>query len=534
MNLRSLWIFCFLCTTLSLLYAQTDVDAFRLSQYGTFGTARAQAIGGAITAVGADITSATTNPAGLGLMRTSTFQFSPSISLYNTTGRFIDRENTQSDFSASIPSMGVAFTSVNYQGEDGSKRDGAVSFTFAMGYNQLENFERNTIVQDAFNEFSSITNFFTELAGDTPPSLLGQNSFAALAYDAFLIDSIWDGSQVGYFGAAERGQIDQTIQVQEFGRRTGWYFSLGNNLNDKIIWGATLNLESVRYTRSFSFTEEDTRELYEFYEPRPNTGFPLELPLVDLRFFDRFTTRGTGYGGTFGMIIRPINPLRIGISARTPTFYQLRDVFDTEMSSTHIFRDSVGPEIATATTSQDFIARYQLLSPFRANVGIMYQIQKYGFLSADVEYVNYNQMRLSSQVTDVTSPDFYSFEVENQTIEENYLPVFNLRVGGEARWEMLRFRAGYAYLPGPTTAESKQYVDDVDRVSIRNIDDSRQILSFGVGYRQPNFAFDVSLINQQQQSKEKPYTLSEPEAFQPTLIRNNRSTRLTATLGFYW
>ncbi|MEL6135202.1 MAG: hypothetical protein AAFR59_17730, partial [Bacteroidota bacterium] len=384
------------------IMAQTDVDAFRFSQYGTFGTARTQALGGAITALGADITSATVNPAGLGLMRTSTFQFSPSISLNNTRGQFIDRQNTQSDFYAGIPSMGVAFTSLNIQGEDAEKRDGPVSFVFAAGYNQLENFERNTVVQDAFNEFSSISNFFAELAGDVPADQLGANSFAALAFDAFLIDSIRDIPGVSYYGAADRGQIDQTIQIQESGRRTGWYFSVGNNLNDKIMWGATLNLESVRYTRSISVTETDSRGNYEFYDPFLNNGFPVELPLEDLRFFDRFTTRGTGYGGTFGIIVRPVAPLRIGISARTPTFYQLRDVFDTEMSSTHVFDDSVGTETFTATTSQDFISRYQLLSPFRANVGIMYQIQKYGLLTADVEYVNYSQMNLSSQVTDVT------------------------------------------------------------------------------------------------------------------------------------
>jgi hypothetical protein len=46
-------------------YSQEPIDALRYSMTGYGGTARARAIGGAIVALGGDISSASVNPAGL-------------------------------------------------------------------------------------------------------------------------------------------------------------------------------------------------------------------------------------------------------------------------------------------------------------------------------------------------------------------------------------------------------------------------------------------------------------------------------------
>ena len=47
--------------------AQNEIDALRFSSYSSTGTARALAMGGAFSAVGADFSSAWLNPAGLAL-----------------------------------------------------------------------------------------------------------------------------------------------------------------------------------------------------------------------------------------------------------------------------------------------------------------------------------------------------------------------------------------------------------------------------------------------------------------------------------
>ena len=48
------------------------------------GTARSRALGGAVTAMGGDLSAAYVNPAGLGLYRTSEVLFSPSFNFNST------------------------------------------------------------------------------------------------------------------------------------------------------------------------------------------------------------------------------------------------------------------------------------------------------------------------------------------------------------------------------------------------------------------------------------------------------------------
>src|ERR1700744_418669 len=67
--------------------AQLPEDALRASWATPSGTARAQAIGGAMGSIGGDITAGFVNPAGLGLYKTSEFVLSPSLHF------FLDKSN---------------------------------------------------------------------------------------------------------------------------------------------------------------------------------------------------------------------------------------------------------------------------------------------------------------------------------------------------------------------------------------------------------------------------------------------------------
>ena len=60
----------FLLSTFGAL-AQGEMDAYKFSQYDISGTARYMSMGGAFGALGGDISSMRTNPAGLGIYRSS-------------------------------------------------------------------------------------------------------------------------------------------------------------------------------------------------------------------------------------------------------------------------------------------------------------------------------------------------------------------------------------------------------------------------------------------------------------------------------
>ena len=71
-------------------YAQTAEDALLFSNTSVNGTARFQGMGGAQTALGADISSISGNPAGLGFFRKSEWSITPSIGFSNTQSNYLN------------------------------------------------------------------------------------------------------------------------------------------------------------------------------------------------------------------------------------------------------------------------------------------------------------------------------------------------------------------------------------------------------------------------------------------------------------
>ena len=71
-----------------IIFAQIPEDAIRLSWITPSGTARHQAIGGAMGSLGGEITATFVNPAGLGLYKTREIVFTPGLSLLKGKGSF--------------------------------------------------------------------------------------------------------------------------------------------------------------------------------------------------------------------------------------------------------------------------------------------------------------------------------------------------------------------------------------------------------------------------------------------------------------
>ncbi len=75
----------------TLSYAQEPSDALRFAYTVPSGTARQQAIGGAMGSLGGDITATFINPAGLGFYKTGDFVFSPSVRFGKNKASFLSR-----------------------------------------------------------------------------------------------------------------------------------------------------------------------------------------------------------------------------------------------------------------------------------------------------------------------------------------------------------------------------------------------------------------------------------------------------------
>src|SRR5438034_11660765 len=86
-------VFFIMAILLSALYSfsQEPADALRYSWYTQGGTARQQAIGGAMGSLGGEISTSFVNPAGLGFYRTGDFVFTPGYNFLNNKSTYFGK-----------------------------------------------------------------------------------------------------------------------------------------------------------------------------------------------------------------------------------------------------------------------------------------------------------------------------------------------------------------------------------------------------------------------------------------------------------
>ena len=484
--------------------AQTEVDALRYSRLDFGGSARIQGMAGAQTALGADISTLSGNPAGLGLYRRSEASFSLGASLANTSSLLNGRNATADQRNIfNIPSLGVVFTQRKTDEDESDWRSGA----FGIGLTRQNNFQNRFSYTGPVNGTETLVESLGQTAiaeGRTQNSLDteyrdGIYSLEGLGYAAYLLSvepvrtepNNPNSPVVEQVFVEEQDNVTQSETVMSKGSQNQWDFSYGASYCDKIYLGASLGLSTINYNQERIYREVDASDQTEFQ---------------DLTMRDEFTTSGSGVNVKVGVIVRPLDAVRIGASVQSPTFYSLRDTYTTSLASS--FGGSSPEDFNAQLDPGDY--QYSLTTPLRANGGLAFFAGKNGFLSADVEYVNYGGARFSTnEATD-------SFAGTNDAIKNAYQSVVNLRVGGEFRYNVFRLRAGYALYGDPYKSST--------------FDRDKRYLTAGAGIKQDNRFLDVAFVNSRINSVYSPYALLDN--LQPVITTKNTANSVLFTLGF--
>ncbi|ALD22051.1 OmpP1/FadL family transporter [Hymenobacter sp. DG25A] len=490
--------------------AQTDADALRYSWQQFGGTARTQAIGGATTAVGADLGVLSTNPAGLCLYRQSEFSFTPGLGFSNTTTSGVGSPLENNRSSLHIGSVGVVFTNRLADNDNSSDWRGS---SFAIGATRINDFNSRFHYKGNVADRQTFFEYLRESPAtqDDLDAEYGQNgenitTLDGLGYGAYLTNVNQDEQGRDYVSTINRSEpvlIDETVSTT--GSQTQYDFGYGASYRDKVYLGASLGVVRTRYNllREYSEAEDDA-----------NTAF------TSLLLRDEVNTTGTGLNVRAGVIYRASDQLRIGASVQTPTFSSLTETYKTSLS-TNFSGLQVTNSNGTVSTINDAMAvtrpgesNYTLTSPFRANVGGALVVGKNGFVSADVEYVNYGQARLHADNEKKTADESY-FDEQNQAVADKYKSAVNVRLGGELRADIFRFRLGYALYGDPFKS------NEADR--------TRAYYTGGVGLRQKNTFIDLSGVYTTGSSTYSPFNLANGQ--QPRLTIDEHRFTTSFTVG---
>jgi len=485
-----------LCLISGNLFAQVGYSNFAneavlFSQTGVNGTARFIGLGGANTSLGADISSISGNPAGLGFYNRSAWAVSPVLRLGNfnadyniLTGRAPNTFdiNSQRSFGANvqIPNAGVVF---NNRFDEGS---GWISGTFGMGYNQKRSFYNDInysgnvgIVDGLYNDFveyaalpfldnSSPSGFREFQTEDQALDAIFADTYSELAYNTFLLDVVNDVDNGIFF--VDRYDFDeeqgvgylttnsfQTENIRTRGGLSTLDLSYGANYQDKLYLGAALNINFLNYEQERIFTE------------RPDNLLISNIELIDFR-----TLSGAGAGVTVGAIFKPISAVNLGVSYSSPSFIAINETQSIELITNGVTGNN-SAEIINEVPAYNFII------PQKVSAGASVFLGKYGFITADVEYIDYANAQYGT-----TQNAFGNLAPE---IGEELNSTYNIKVGAEGRLGAFRLRAGYNYMDNPYRAQG---------VSNPAFTQGRSVISGGLGIQKKGFFFDAtySLISQ--------------------------------------
>lgn len=515
-------------------HAQIAENALRFGEVGSFGTARIQGLGGAGYSLGGDISAAAINPAGLGFFNRSALVFTPAFTYTGTNANFVGQSSGLTDTHTGISNFGIVFNNTNNDVNPSDWRGGS----FGITYNRISRSNLDYTFGEATNDFSMLDDF-TLQANGIPASELNNNAsdqyfvrYPDAAYYNYLINPVEPDNTSGtdYVASIPDGVLaDQNGTVEETSTVSQWNFSYGGNYKDKLYLGASVGFKSFSYQRTNRF--EEYYQYPQDYVDFINAGgyyFPVSDGDISVDYVnanilnERQSISGTGINANLGVIYRPVNEITVGLSYQTPTVYGVSEDYQFSLGSN--VNGIIDPSSSNGEEPFDLVengsgaiegtpvmSQYRLTTPSKLGAGLTYFFQKYGFLTADVEYVNYKSSQFNSSE--------FSTGYLNDEVNQYFRSAINYKVGGEFRYNIFRARLGYAMYSTAT-----QYPGD-------HLNRDRRALSAGIGINTAKFFADLAVTNTAYETDYRPYAYASHWPLDQTTLKNS-ITQTSLSIGF--
>lgn len=465
------------------LYAQSDYSSLSIANIDFGGTARYNAMGGAMAGLGGDLSTFSYNPAGIGLFRRHEISFTPGLNMSaveNTyLGTFAD------DIHARLGVSNFGFVSSKKLTEDKWKY-----VQFGVSYNRLKDFNSNQMVVGTNPNQTLVDQLIGSVDGLSSDNFNENASVAAITgWNAYLFDPTEvDGEYVSNF---DTDNIKQVISKESRGRIGETAITFGGNYDDRLYLGATVGFQRIKTSNELNFREIAEDEVANNFM----TSYVLN---------ETIEAQGDGINLKLGAIYRVNDNVRLGLSYHTPTY--------VSMTNEEVLR--VNSEFSGGSTegdvSDNYLWEYSMNTPSRFIAGVGLVLSKKVLVDVDYERVDYSSMK----VRDVGA-FIADYSDINTDIRNNFTAVNNLRVGGEIRLAPFSFRAGAAYYENPNKDGSDLFVSD------------KMIYSGGLGYRNERYHFDIGYRLTAQEIDNYYYSPAYSEAVDQTVSKG----ALTMTMG---
>ncbi len=479
-------------TALALAGSAQAQDIYKveaLSGSDLSGTSRYVGMGGAMNALGADLSTMGSNPAAIGMYRRSdvAFTFGGTVQPNARTMGDISKGRASFDQAGFVYSMSGKTNSDSY-------------FNFGFNYQKRRNFKN----------YIGLDNIATPLGTSQSWQMQELSYYNGTALDlsqggtgtTYTTPLVLNGSdaQMIYKGAdgnwLPRNSTGYDYHKATWGSIQQYDINLSASLENRVYLGVTLGIYNVDTHSSLAYSEHLTEGLY------------------SMTYDERLS--GTGVDAKFGLVFRPVDesPFRIGLAVSTPTFYSLTQSGYLKMNAPFGYTAKDGTKYASTFadyTMGDF--DYRIRTPWRVNISMATTVSNLFAIDAEYEVARYSGAQVRYPDNDGYYDDWGYYHNSSSTRDREmdkeidaYLnTVQQLRVGAEARLAKgLFLRAGYNFVSSPfkkdaylnlyTESPSYHYSLNTDYVNLGCTNRA----TVGLGYRDKHLYADLSYQFQRQ------------------------------------
>lgn len=421
-------------------WAQETYQDTKMVDNDLNGTARYVGMGGAMEALGADISTMGTNPAGIGLFRKS--QLSLSGGLMTQQDASNKRSAYGSDISIDGNKTNASFDQI---GLVWARRTGMNSWlNLGFNYHKSRNFDQ---LLTAANQLSYASQNKQTVRKYQYGTSLNNKDMASYMWNA--VDAGYS-KLLQYRNVDEEGKpVDQYAYMNAtdylFAQYQKGYigeydFNISGNIQNRIYLGLTLGIHDVHYHSNSIYGEN-----------LANKGIAGSG--------EQLSIKGTGYDIKLGAIFRPfeLSPFRIGVYVNTPTWYDLT-LKGWAMASLNGLKDTDEKNGPNNGSVENYASLdYKLYTPWKFGVSLGHTVGNYLALGATYEYADYSTM--DNRVIDggyydynpYTGYDYYesssSDKAMNAHTKETLKGVSTLKLGGEFKaTPEIAVRLGYNFV----------------------------------------------------------------------------------------
>ncbi|MCX6350285.1 MAG: hypothetical protein NTX03_00300 [Bacteroidetes bacterium] len=488
------------CFIISNSYSQNYQDVLRYSQKFYQSSARSAGSGSAFGAIGADPVSFSINPAGLGLYRRNEFTMGVGYEHPTTTSTYFGNDSFEVSDNLNVSNMNLVIANLKYD-DDKPKTEGWVAFNFAIGFNRTNSFNKKIYVKGVNDANSFTQSFLGDAEGRSDTSIQADDKFSLtrLAYEAYLIDNN-DKSKPRHYTSASQTENPtnfkslQTDEISYRGSMNDINLSIGGNYSNNFFIGASVLIPTINYHYQRTFTETNQNPNFNYYKSSQYTEY--------------VNTTGVGISANAGIIYKPNDNFRFGVSGQLPTFYSMSDDYKYSITGNFINNAS---QTSNSPTGE---FPYSIVTPSRVTISAAAINNKYGFLSLDYEFIGYNTGRIAT--------NYEGARQQNENVRYYYRGIGNLRIGGELRYDLFSFRAGYGLYGSP-------YNSSIGAVPT-NAKAAANAFTFGAGYREKTFFIDAAYQIIQSNSFYLPYSISSGTV-NPGATINSSANNIIITFG---